>query len=193
MPITPFLVLSLIIFLSFAKNTSERFLPSKWSGLGKYLSAVTLFVVLLMELLCFFTVYTRDHQQISFFDRHERFIKYRLFFYGKNYQDFDFCVTYLQQNAKPDDVVAAGTPHWIYLRIGLKAVMPPFENDTAKAQQLLDSVPVRYLVIGKDVVKSERYTLPVVEQFSDQWKQVYTAPESNWAVYQRISHQGIVP
>ena len=166
---------------------SERFLPSNWSGFGKYLGAATLFVVLLMELFSFFTSYTRDHQQISYLDRNERVIKYRLFYYDQMDRDFDFCVTYLRQNAKPDDVVAAGTPHWIYLRTGLKSVMPPFESDTPKAQQLLDSVPVRYLMIGKDVIKSERYTSPIVEQFSDQWKRVYTAPESNWAVYQRVS------
>lgn len=187
MPITPFLVLSLIVFLSLAQNTSERFFLSKWSGFGKYLCAATLFVVLFAELLNSVTSFTRNHQQISYLDRNGQFIKYRLFFYDNRYRDFDFCVTFLQQNAKPDDVIAGGTPHWVYLRIGLKAVMPPFENDAAKAQQLLDSVPVRYLIIGRDVIKSERYTLPVVEQFSNQWKKVYTTPDTQFAVYERVS------
>jgi hypothetical protein len=188
MPIIPFLVLSLMVFLLFARNTSERFLLSKWSSFGKYLGATTLFVVLFTELLWFFTVYTVDHQQISYLDRNKQFINYRLFYYVKTEQDFDSCVSYLQQNAKPADVIAAGTPHWIFLRTGLKAVMPPFENDTTQAQQLLDSVPVRYLIIGQDVVKSERYTLQMVQQFPEQWKQVYSVPESSWAVYQRVNH-----
>jgi hypothetical protein len=64
--------------------------------------------------------------------------------------------------------------------------MPPFEKDAARAQRLLDTVPVRYLVIGKDVVESERYTLPVVTAFADRWTLVYSTPIGGWNVYRRV-------
>jgi hypothetical protein len=83
-------------------------------------------------------------------------------------------------------VVAAGTPHWIHLRTGLKTVMPPFERDVDTAQRLLDSVPVRYLVIGRDVVATERYTVPVVRRFADRWQAVHATAAGGWTVYRRV-------
>jgi hypothetical protein len=87
------------------------------------------------------------------------------------------------------DIVAAGTPQWIYLQTRLKAVMPPFESNPALAQKQLDEVPVKYLIIGKDVIGSERYTLPVVKQFANHWKPVFTDPDKIWTVYQRVYNQ----
>jgi hypothetical protein len=77
-------------------------------------------------------------------------------------------------------------PHWVHLRTGLKTVMPPFEADPARAQALLDSVPVRYLLIGADMVESERYTLPVVRQFPDRWRRVHSTRTGSWAAYRRV-------
>ncbi|CAN5256822.1 hypothetical protein BH18ACI2_BH18ACI2_00680 [soil metagenome] len=187
MPVVPFLALSLMVFLSAASEASRRRLPAQWAKLGSYLAVATLSVALLTEVICFVVIYTQEHQRIAYRDRNGQLVEYRLFFYNKSYQGFDHSVNYVRQQAQPDDVIAAGTPHWIYLLTGLKAVMPPFEQDAAKAQQLLDSVPVSYLIVGQDVVGAERYTLPVVRQFPERWKQIYSTPEGGWAVYQRVN------
>jgi hypothetical protein len=144
-------------------------------------------VILLLQLVTFKHVYLNLFEPIEYFDRNGKHIKQRMFFEIDSFQAFNLCVNYVSQNAQPNNVVAAGTPHWIYLRTGLKAVMPPFEIDPARAHEHLDSVPVTYLITGKDVIGSERYTFPVVERFSGEWKRVYTAPESEWAVYQRVN------
>ncbi|MBA3716190.1 MAG: hypothetical protein H0W76_27680 [Pyrinomonadaceae bacterium] len=191
MPVVPFLVLSLIVFLSAARDASHRFLPSQWTNFGTYFTVATLSIALLAEILCFITNYTQYHERIAYLDRQHQPVEYRLFFYNKSYQAFDASVSYVRQQAKPDDVVAAGLPHWVYLRTGLKTVMPPFEKDAVTAQQLLDSVPVSYLIICQDVIGSERYTLPVVRQFTDQWRQIYSTPEGDCAVYQRANRQRV--
>ncbi len=131
--------------------------------------------------------YRYDYKRVEYFDRNNQPVAYRMLFYKQWSPGFNRCVTYISQNAKPGDIVAAGTPHWIHLQTGLKAVMPPFEKDTAKAQELLDSVPISYLILGSDVIESEQYTLPVVRQFPDKWKQVYFEAETDWSVYQRIN------
>jgi len=80
-------------------------------------------------------------------------------------------------HAKPSDVIAVSMPHWVYLRTGNKTVMPPFESDSIKAQQLLESVPVTYLVLdeGLDItVDSKRFMKGVIEGFPDRWKRVYS-------------------
>jgi hypothetical protein len=187
MPIAPFLILSFIVFLLTVKRAAIRILSSKWSSLNNYLVIAPILFALLFQLITFQDVYFNELEPIEYFDRNSKFIKHRMFFENDSFQAFNLCINYVSQNAQPSDVIAAGTPHWIYLRTGLKAVMPPFENNPARVQQQLDSVPVTYLITGKDVIGSERYTLPVVEQFTEQWKQVFTAPESDWAVYQRIN------
>lgn len=187
MPIVPLLALSLFVFLLAARDTSRRFLGLRRTNLGAYLTVAALSTALLAEILCLFVVYRQELQQISYFDRSQRQIKQRLFYYDEAQQGFDESVDYVRRYAQPDELIAAGTPHLIYLRTGLKAVMPPFETDVAKAQLLLDSVPVSYLIVGRDVVGAERYTLPVVQQFTDQWKQVFSASDGAWIVYQRVN------
>ncbi len=187
MPINVFLVLSLIVFLLSVKNAASRNLSSKWSKFSKYFLIGSISLVLLLQMVAFKHIYFNFLEPIEYFDRNGKFIKQRMFFENESFQAFNLCIDYVSRNAQPNDVIAAGTPHWIYLRTGLKAVMPPFENNPARAQQQLDSVPVTYLIAGKDVVGSERYTAPVIEQFTEEWKQVFTTPESNWAVYQRVN------
>jgi len=187
MPINAFLVLSLIVFLLSVKNAAVRNLSQKWSNFSNYFVIGAIAVVLLLQLVTFKHVHFNLFEPIEYFDRNGKHIKQRMYFEIDSFQAFNLCINYVSLNAQPNDVVAAGTPHWVYLRTGLKAVMPPFENDPARAHQLLDSVPVTYLITGKDVIGSERYTYPLVEQFSGEWKRVYTAPESEWAVYQRVN------
>jgi hypothetical protein len=191
MPIVPVLVLSLIVFLSAVRNASHRFLHSRWTNLGTYLAVATLSVALIAEMLCLITLMTQEHQRIAYLDRQNRPVEHQLFYYDKSHQAYDASIDYVRQQAKPGDVVAAWMPHWVYLRTGLKTVMPPFEKDATIAQQLLDSVPVSYLIIGRDTLEMERYTLPVVQQFPDQWRQIYSTPDGDGAVYQRINHERI--
>ena len=55
----------------------------------------------------------------------------------------------LRARARAGDVVAATDPQWVYLRSGLKSVFPPFDLDPARAQRLLDSVPVTFLMVDE--------------------------------------------
>ncbi len=100
---------------------------------------------------------------------------------------FDEAVDYLHSHAHASDIVAAGTPHWVYLRTGLRAVMPPFEHDPSKTQQLLEGVPVDYLLVGRDVIASERFTEPAVRTFPERWEQAYASTVGGWTVYRRIA------
>ena len=54
---------------------------------------------------------------------------------------------WLRQHGRPDEIVATSSPHWAYLKTGLKTVSPPWEEDPVIAQRLLEAVPVDYLVI----------------------------------------------
>jgi hypothetical protein len=184
MPIVPLLALSAVACLdaltSWRRPTSER-----RSGRRMSLTSSVLGTALLIQVIVTVSVYAREYRPIAYVDARGEAVAYKLFFYNDSQRGFDEAIDYLRAHAAPTDVVAAGTPHWIHLRTGLKAVMPPFERDVDTAQRLLDSVPVRYLVIGRDVVATERYTLPLVRRFAGRWQAVHATAVGGWTVYRR--------
>jgi hypothetical protein len=78
-------------------------------------------------------------------------------------------------------------PGWVYLRTGLKAVMPPFEPAPERAQALLESVPVRYLMVenpGELTNFAWRYTAAVLREFPEKWRLVYNSAGDYVRVYE---------
>jgi hypothetical protein len=183
-PIVPLLALLAIVCLEEAGRTVGR-----WTARGWVRTLVGPFPVLglalVVQVCAALIVFAREHQPIAYTDADGRRVAYRLFFYDQSLRAFDDVVDFLGTHAARTDVVAAGTPHWIYLRTGLKAVMPPFERNVGDAQRLLDGVPIRYLVIGRDVLATERYTVPVVRHFRDDWELVFSTAGGEWSVYRR--------
>jgi hypothetical protein len=184
MPVAPLLALSAILFLTTLGARAGQ-PPGRW-----YRSSALWFVVLgpalLIQVTIAISVYVREYQSVGYIDAKGEPVRYRQFFYSEAFRGFDQVIDYVRSSSDTSAIIAAGTPHWIYLRTGRLAVMPPFERDASRAQALLDTVPVRYLIIGADVVESDRYTRPVVERFPNLWEHVYLTPAGNWEVYRRI-------
>jgi hypothetical protein len=112
----------------------------------------------------------------------------RRFFYDQKWQDFESSLAWVAQHVNADEVVATSQPHYAYLRTGRRAVMPPMESDVAKAQRLLDSVPVALLIVD-DLEFSDfclRYAGPVVRARPDLWEEAYAAPSGGSRVYRRV-------
>jgi hypothetical protein len=141
---------------------------------------------LLIEALVFTSVQRHDYRPISYVDAAGRLASYQLFFYDDHYRGFDEAIDYLRAHAERASIVAAPLPQWVYLRTGLKAVMPPLERNVANAERLLEAVPVNYLIVGEDVIGSERYTVPVVSAFRARWETAYATPTGGWTIYRRV-------
>ncbi len=141
-------------------------------------------------------VYTKRHLEVRYHNPPGETIGYRLFFYMDSYRALDAGVDWLLAHAGSGDVIAVSMPHWVYLRTGNKVVMPPFESDPLKAQQLLESVPVTYLILDEGLaIDSQRFTKGVVERFPERWRRVYSDDvttetgerhEQVFAIYERI-------
>ena len=186
-PLAPFLVLSLFKFFLAFKDMSHRVFSPPWKAVGLALCVSIVSLILVVQLLNFFQVYVHDHQKIVYKDQNNKDIAYRLFYYGDTYKALDEGLDWLKQRAKPGDVVAASAPHWVYLRTRLKAVMPPFESDPIKAQHLLDTVPVNYLIVDEGALDTKKYLIPLLENSPERWRQVYSVPEGRFAIYQRVN------
>jgi hypothetical protein len=120
---------------------------------------------------------------------------HRLLFYGADWVRFDEALAWLRKHGEPDAIVATTAPHWVYLKTGLKAVMAPMEADAAKAQELLDAVPVDYLII--DTLRfldiTQRYARPIVQKYPALWEPVYTVPEGGTTIYRRSARGAATP
>jgi hypothetical protein len=113
--------------------------------------------------------------------------EYRLFFYDRSWQLHDDALDWLAKQGPGKGIVATSTPHLAYLRTGMPAVMPPYEIDPARAENLLEEVPVTYLVVDQlsflDVAR--RYGAPVAESAAAGWPLVYAVNDSGPRIYRR--------
>jgi hypothetical protein len=175
-PLTPFLAICLARgLLAFGKRAPAAL-------------AVVFLGILSIQAGAVYLVFSRSHDPVAYrgFQGEEQ--RYRLFYYNRDWAQFDQALDWLRGRAAPDDVIATSTPEWVYLRTGRKAVFPPFEADPGRALGMMDSVPVRYLIADHfdflDVIG--RYALPAVERFPSGWKLVYGSPGGKLRIYQRV-------
>jgi hypothetical protein len=125
------------------------------------------------------------HESIDYLHHGQR-IGYRLFFYSTGDREVDQGLDWLETEARREDVVAATDPAWVYLRTGLKSVLPPSEANSSKAQLLIDSVPVRYLFVDENWY--QRYASGLVRGNPDLWKCVWRCADEGVRIYKRSAN-----
>jgi hypothetical protein len=187
-PLTPFLVLALLtVPAALATRQSRGSRPMPYRAAEIALTAAVVLVVL-QQTYTVAKAYTKHHQPATYTDAHGQRHDYALFFYDETWRLQDSGLAWLAARAKPGQVVATSTPHWAYLKTGLRAVMPPFEPDPGRAQELVDGVPVQYLVVDAlsflDI--GRRYTRPMLEHFPERWRLIYGTVDSGPRIYQRL-------
>jgi hypothetical protein len=186
LPLAPFLALAFVSLPAAISDRAARSDGWRWRAASRAGVAVIAFV-LVQQLYTVFKVFTKHHEPAVMTDRAGRTHSYRLFFYDRSWRLHDDALDWLKAASRPRAVVATSTPHLAYLRTGLPAVMPPYEIDPAKAERLLEQIPVSYLVVDKleflDV--GRRYAAPVIERAPDRWPMLYAANDSGPRIYRR--------
>ncbi len=112
---------------------------------------------------------------------------YRLLHYSAAYPATQQALDWLVARADRQAILAVSMPHWVYLETGRQAVMPPLTSNPAKAQQMLDSVPVKYVLIDR-LLGADNFIhkFPVMIQNSpDKWKQVYSSGDGEITIFER--------
>jgi len=184
--LTPFLAVALVDagvrWLGWLRGRSRRirtFGLLALAALGAAIASVQLFALA--------KSFRQFHAKVEWVDAGGRASAGRLFYYDAAWRAFEASLGWLAVHAQPAEIVATSAPHLAYLRTGLKAVMPPLEIDPQRAQQLLDSVPVVYLIVDdlEFTDMSRRYAAPVAESRPDLWVPVYTAARGAPRIYKR--------
>lgn len=195
-PLAPFLALSLLMAVQAAARQVpvSSFVKPQLFKLGLAIALVLL--IFGAQISTLVLAYTKWHQKVNYEVGNGKRIEYQLFFYHGLYKATDAGLDWLKGQAKKGDVVAATTPQWAYLRTGMKSVLPPLETDAETAQRLLDSVPVKFLIVDEGDFK--KYTTRVVTAYPDSWRRVYADSvlvEGNnqeagkFEIYERINAQ----
>jgi len=146
------------------------------------LTIALLIVMGAQELAAERDLYRFHHDKIDYLHNRQH-ISYRVFFYSLADREVDRGLDWVRGQARPDDVVAATDPQWVYLRTGLKSVLPPLEPNSSEAERLIDSVPVRFLFVDENVYR--RYTSRLVESNPDLWKCIWRGAEDRVRIYER--------
>jgi hypothetical protein len=186
-PLAPILGILAAIALMASANAIRQMLPK---SKGAFASAPAILIASLMLSLQVFALsklFTTDFERVTYRGHDGKEISYRLFYYDPLWEAHDTAIDWLAGVASRGDNVVTSTPHWVFIRTGLKAVMPPFEPDPVTAQALIDSVHAKYLLIDSltflDV--SRRYLAQIPKRFPERWKEVYTANNGRAQIYER--------
>jgi hypothetical protein len=100
---------------------------------------------------------------------------YRLFYHDSCWQAWEKAADWIGTRARSEAIVATTAPHFFYLRTGLRAVLPPMEPNPERAQQLLEGVPVSYVLVDEleFLDLSRRYARPAVKNHPS-WQLMYS-------------------
>jgi hypothetical protein len=189
-PLAPFLALALLRSLLAIGRYTSHALPQHMTWRSVIVLGPIIGLILTVQVFTLYDSYTRESGEAVVYDQQNQPTRYRLFYYSKQYRDLDAALDWLRATSDSGDIIAASMPHWTYLRTGRKAVMPPFERDPAKAQELLDSVPVRYVVVDKTGIDFTRdYTLPLLRNAPQHWSLIYSKGDNELQIYQRTHNR----
>ena len=187
-PLTPFLALALFDVVAAGAAWRRK---QEWGWKRKVnlvLTVLLLTVIFLVEGLTLTHAYARGRSLVTYYDGSGNEIKYPLFYHDAGWEAVNAALEWLRRRGTPGEVIATTAPHSAYLRSGLKAVLPPMEADPERAERLLDSAGVKYVIL--DVLGipgiSERYAAPTIESHPRSWRLIYVAPGGAARIYERV-------
>jgi hypothetical protein len=190
-PLTPIFALGFLNCYVWGASRAASSGGSRWR-VAKAALAGSIAVALVQEIVTVGSMFATHHDRSTYVDAGGRQGTYKLFYFDQAWQEHDGSLQWLAAHGAAGAVVATSTPPLVYLRSGLKAVMPPYEPVPATAQHLLDGVPAAYLLVDSldspDVAR--RYLDPVVTAYPERWRLVYGPPAGGTRIYQRVEKNG---
>jgi hypothetical protein len=191
-PLTPIFALGLLSCYVWVASRAASRDGRRWR-VAKAVLAGGIAVALAQETVTVGSMFATHHDRTAYVDASGAHA-YKLFYFDAPWQEHDGSLQWLAAHGAAGAIVATSTPPLVYLRTGLKAVMPPYEPAPAKAQHLLDGVPTTYLLVDSldspDVAR--RYLDPVLGVYPERWRLVYGPRAGGTRIYQRVKENGPV-
>lgn len=190
-PLTPIFALGLLSCYGWAASRGVSG-GRRWRVATRVVAA-GIAIALVQEIVTVGSMFATHHDRTAYVNASGGH-PYKLFYFDEPWQSHDGSLQWLAAHGADGAVVATSTPPLVYLRTGLKAVMPPYEPAPATAQHLLDGVPATYLLVDSldspDVAR--RYLDPVVAAYPERWRLVYGPTSGGTRIYQRVEKDGVL-
>ena len=77
-------------------------------------------------------------------------------------------------------------PHWAYLRTGVKSILPPMEADPDSARRLLDTVPVRIVVLDELSTRGSASGMPRPRSRATPRPEIYQSRDGRARLYEHV-------
>jgi hypothetical protein len=189
--IAPLSAVALLSLLAWIPDRLAHLIPGKGRGIGSFVAVAVPVVILAQETYTLRKIFRVVYHPSTWVDSRGRERTYSLYAYDRPWRLHTEALAWLRHRAKSGEIIATSTPHWAYLKTGLKSVRPPWEPDPRTAERLLEAVPVDYLIIdnlsaSEGAEAHRRYSLPVVRAFPRAWALIYAGPDSGSRIYRRM-------
>ena len=99
-----------------------------------------------------------------------------MFYYDAGWARFDDSLDWLAQRVAPTDLVVNSSPHWTYLKTGVKSIMIPMERNADEAQRLIEDAGARYLIVDSSSGPGayiSAFAAAAVEKHPYRWRMVH--------------------
>jgi hypothetical protein len=164
MPLTPFLAIAALLALLGMHDALRAWARGRATRtIGEVVVAGLLLLPLILQIYTASAIfYVRQREGASFVPGRGATGPH-LFYYDRLWHGWEQAVAWVIQHSTPDAIVATPASHLCYLRSGRHSVAPPKEQDRARTLQLLESVPVSYVIVDRG------YSLPAFESDAPGW------------------------
>jgi len=180
LPLTPFLVIgAMIVFDELSSRLSTLPVRPVIATFGQISLAVPVLLALMLQTASVRKLFEyRAGQGASYVPGHGE-VGPHFFHYTEFSRAWDMEIAWIQNHSSPNAIVLTNAPQLCYLRIGRRAVLPPVERNQDRVRELLESVPVSYVIL--DPID----WMPAVEKDNQRWRSVESV--DGVRLYERIS------
>ena len=148
-PLIAFFDICFVVALSRLNLALCKRQPGRVTALARASLAAVLVLAFLMETYTAVRLFRERAQPDGVVFQPGKNDAYRLFAHEETWRAWEKAVHWIERNAPQDAIVATTAPHFCYLLTGRRAVLPPMESNPAYAGQLLEAVPVSYVIIDQ--------------------------------------------
>lgn len=164
-PVTPFLAIGVVLAIYQAFFALRRS-SNRAAVVGQLSLGGVLLLALIVQIQAVVDLFSVRKREGATFLPGRGLVGPHLFFVGPLWRGWEQAVAWINEHSPPDAIAATPYCHLFYLRTGRHAVTPPVEPDPARTRQLLEGVPVSYVIVDHG------YSLPAVENDAPGWSLV---------------------
>jgi hypothetical protein len=163
-PVTPFLTIAAVVaFSTIAGALRAPRLNRPMRVVGRLALVGLLAVTVAIQLCTAWELFADRKRDGASFVPGQRAAGAHFFYHDSLWRGWEQAIGWIDVHSPRDAIIATAASHLCYLCTGRRAVSAPIERDQVRTRQLLESVPVSYVIVDRG------YSLPAIENNPESW------------------------